>query len=58
MTNEQRAHDLAILFLKYNVKPCEDENGKPNANSVDIFEEYIDLYNHFLKHINETFNQF
>lgn len=60
MTNEQRAHDLAILatnVLVQNPRISEsnyihDENG---TKIIDIYEIYTDSYNKLLNSFNRDF---
>ena len=61
ISNEQRAHDLAIATLQQLLKTpssiyidgCSvDEKGNVR---VDMFKMYINLYNHLLESMNKEF---
>lgn len=64
LSNEQRAHDLAIATMRYLLdKPLSDiqvdgylKNNGENI-SIDIFKMYLDLYNKILDSMNREFSE-
>lgn len=53
MTNEKRAHDLAILYTQLILKVQ-----KPNDNNeiiVDPYSKYLELYSTILEKVNHDF---
>lgn len=62
ISNEQRAHDLAILTLNHLLSNKKDLNSylkatSDNGSILDITEAYFDLYNKWLAEINSKFQK-
>lgn len=50
MSNEQRAHDLALLYAELMYK-------KANTQNFDIYIEYRNMYDRLLNSVNRDFPQ-
>ncbi len=54
LSNEQRAHDLAVTMLKFTMdNPSTIQGG--DGSRFNVAEEYIKLYRAFLDAMNEAF---
>lgn len=47
LDNKQRAHDLALLLLKFQLDNVQDK--------IDVYKNYIELYNNALEYFNRDF---
>lgn len=47
LDNKQRAHDLALLLLKLQLDNVQDK--------IDVYKNYIELYNSALESFNRDF---
>ena len=55
MSNEQRAHDITMLYVELFSKfPAPDENGETN---IDPYLKYKEIYPVVLKKVNQDFPQ-
>lgn len=49
LSNEQRAHDIAIAMLPYTVSLASETN-----ESVDYVQEYLELYSLALRELSQS----
>lgn len=55
MSNEQRAHDITMLYVKlFTDTTLPDENGNIN---IDIYSKYKEIYPVVLEEVNKDFQQ-
>ena len=54
MSNEQRAHDLTMLYVKEELKPSFEEL-QAGIASKDICDLYFKLYPEILEKVNHAF---
>lgn len=53
MSNEQRAHDLTILYVElFSNHPVPDDNGSFN---IDPYSKYLEIYPTILEKVNRDF---
>lgn len=52
MTDQQRAHDLALLFVKYRLD-IEREGTDAEEDEGVVFQLYKDSYDSFLEFLND-----
>ena len=57
LTNEQRAHDVAILQLQFNVPVMQRRFSHEQLKVVNLAEEYLEIYNATLTTIEARLNQ-
>jgi hypothetical protein len=58
LTNEQRAHDLALIMVQDALRPDNIPVGSTNKDGIikkDAFEIYLNAYNIALNAMNRTF---
>jgi len=55
LTNEQRAHDLAVASLPFMRDIIETETRNGEKIVFDAYYEYKNLYTHFLSAVSEDF---
>lgn len=58
LTNEQRAHDIAVASLPFMKEIIENENRKSDGEKIpfDIYLEYKKIYDSVIVSINRDFN--
>lgn len=62
MSNEQRAHDLTMLYIK-TITNAEYKNAINNASDgmanlkIDFYEKYMEIYPGILELVNRDFPQ-
>lgn len=54
MSNEQRAHDLTMLYVKENLKPSFEEL-RTGKSTEDICDLYFKIYPKVLEKVNHAF---
>jgi hypothetical protein len=55
LSNEQRAHDITMLYVKlFTNTTLPDENGNIN---IDIYSKYKEIYPVVLEEVNKDFQQ-
>ncbi|HFD0491062.1 hypothetical protein [Enterococcus faecium] len=55
LTNEQRAHDLAVASLPFLREITEQEIRKGNDQRFDLYLDYKKMYDLFLESLNRDF---
>lgn len=55
MSNEERAHDITMLYVELFSKfPAPDENGE---TKIDPYSKYKEIYPAVLENVNKDFSQ-